>query len=138
MTARILLLISLSAAIAPGGSKDRPWQEGKLLDRDLNGYFVPADFTVSAKAAEEEDTDTRVNSSAPVTVMENYVFECGDSVYLVQLTRIKSSKAARLSLVQPVKILVDKKKLRFIDQDGREYDSRIVKQADKNVRTAAR
>jgi hypothetical protein len=138
--ARIFVLISL-ATLAFAGSKERVWQEGKLLDRDLNGYFVPTDFTETAAAIQDAaNPDTRVNTALVVTVFDNYVLEAAGTVYLVEVSRLKNAKAARLSLVQPVKLSVEKKNLRFIDLEGREVQGHIVKQAEKNpqVRTAAR
>jgi hypothetical protein len=59
------------------------------------------------------------------------MFESPDAVYLVQVARLRSSRLIRVSAISPVKIAVEKGKLWFVDQEGVEYDARILKQVQK-------
>jgi hypothetical protein len=132
--AKILLMISLAAASL--AAKDRAWQTGSLLDKSLNPYFKTAssgdgggDTTVKY---ESYAVSVNVHHSSGDVIYDDYVVEGPDTVYMVEVTRFKSSKAAHLSLSLPVTFAVEKNKLFIKDLDRDEYEGQILKQIDKD------
>ena len=54
------------------------------------------------------------------------------TVYMVEATRFKNSKAAHLSLSQPLSFAVEKNRLWIKDLDRDEYEAQILKQVPKD------
>jgi hypothetical protein len=132
---RILLMISLAAASL--AAKDRAWQTGQLLDNALNPYFKTVSGNGgSAKSAEDRvvgdyAVQVNVHASSGDVLHDDYVIEGEDTVYLVETTRFKSSKAPHLSLSRPLSFAVEKNKLWIKDLDRDEFEAQILKQAQK-------
>lgn len=135
---RIFVFVALAALSAT--AKDRAWQTGTVLDTDRNAYFANATY----KAGSDPDNAPSIpgadgnyavsmnsNNAGLNLFRQNYVIESPDSAYLVFLTQLKSFKAPRLSLVKPVRFAVEKNKLWFVDLDGQQYETKILKQAAK-------
>jgi hypothetical protein len=137
--ARILLMISLAAASL--AAKDRAWQTGQLLDKDLNPYIRT---TVSGGGGDHGGfaSPSIMNPSVAVSVnvshsngdvaYDDYVVACDDAVYLVEFTHLKTYKAPHLSLSLPLNFAVEKNKLWIKDLDGTEYGTQILKQVQKD------
>ena len=133
---RLGLVLALAAAIgqgsAWGASKERAWQQGMLLNPENNAYFKSVGRTEGAgavgfHAAGTTDPDAKHD----VTVQDHYVVDAGDATYLVERVRLGSSEAAKVYITMQVKFFVEKKKLYIVDRDGKEVETRIVKQAPK-------
>jgi hypothetical protein len=135
---RILLMISLAAASL--AAKDRAWQTGQLLDKDLNPYFRAMVSDDGGKHAKSGDGAVMYGLAANVNVShdtgdvayDDYVIEGQDIVYLVEFARLKSYKAAHLSLSLPLSFAVEKNKLWIKDLDQTEYGTQILKQVPKD------
>ena len=72
-----------------------------------------------------------MHTSDSTVAYDQFVVDGGDKVYMVELTRLKVSKAPRVSLVRPLTFAVDKDKLWIRDEDRAEYETKILKQVDK-------
>src|SRR5580658_7181833 len=134
--ARILLMMSLAAASL--AAKDRAWQTGQLLDKTLNPYFKVADSANGdakgiGTAVQYENLAIAVNvhHSSGDVIYDDYVIEGDDTVYMVESTRFKNTKAAHLSLSRPLSFAVEKNKLWIKDLDKDEYEAVILKQVPK-------
>ncbi len=134
---RLGLVLTLAAAIGQGSfgaDKERPWQQGMLLNPENNAYFKSVGRTEGTgpagfHAAGSTDPDAKHD----LTVQDNYVVDAGDSAYLVQRIRLSSSDAAKVYITMQVKFFVEKKKLYMVDKDGREVETKIMKQAPKGT-----
>ena len=134
--ARILLMISLAAASL--AAKDRAWQTGTLLDKDLNPYFkMVSDNGGGDKSGgssvqyESFAVGVNVHRSTGDLIYDEYVIEGEDTVYMVEAARFKTYKAAHLSLSLPLSYAVEKNKLFIKDLDRNEYETVILKQVSK-------
>jgi hypothetical protein len=133
---RLGLVLALAAAIGQGSwgaSKERAWQQGMLLNPENNAYFKSVAKSESQggsafHAAGSTDPDAKHD----VAVQDNYVVDTSDATYLVERVRLSSVEAAKVYITMQVKFFVEKKKLYMIDRDGKEVETRIVKQAPKN------
>jgi hypothetical protein len=128
--ARILLMISLAAASL--AAKDRAWQTGTLLDKSLNPYFRTVDGSADkpheSVSYESFAVAVNVRRSTGDVIIDDYVVEGADTVYLAEGTRFKTFKAAHLSLSLPLTYAVEKNKLYIMDLDKNEYETVILKQ----------
>jgi hypothetical protein len=136
--ARILLIISLAAVSL--AAKDRDWQSGQLLDKDLNPYFrmVSGDGGGHAKSGADPAMfgvalAVNVSQGSGEVAYDDYVIEAQNTAYLVELARLKSYKPAHLSLSLPLSFAVEKNKLWIKDLDGKEYGAQILKQVEKDA-----
>jgi len=137
--ARILLIMSLAAASL--AAKDRAWQTGQLLDKTLNPYLKAADSgsgDAKGNAIQYENLAVAVNvhHSSGDVIYDDYVIEGEDTVYMVESTRFKNTKAAHLSLSRPLSYAVEKNKLWIKDLDKDEYETVILKQVQKGASAA--
>lgn len=139
--ARATILILLAAATGFAASKERAWQNGHLLDRNNNKYLTPVrqaqDITAPAPAIGGL-FDSSANHSTTPTVYDDYVIEGSDAVYEAEIGHLPSAKTARLSPLGPVKFAVDKNKLWLVDNDGKEYEARILRLVRKQDVVAAK
>jgi len=132
---RLGLVLTLAAAIGQGSfgaDKERAWQQGMLLNPENNAYFKSVDKTeglgeAGFRAAGTTDPDARHD----VSVQDNYVVDSGDAAYLVQRVRLSSASPAKVYITMQVKFFVEKKKLFIVDKDGRQVETKIVKQTSK-------
>lgn len=132
---RLGLVLTLAAAIGQGSfgaDKERAWQQGMLLNPENNAYFKSVDKTeaigaTAFRAAGSTDPDAKHD----ISVQDNYVVDAGDAAYLVQRVRLSNSSAAKVYITMEVKFFVEKKKLILVDKDGKQVETKIVKQAQK-------
>jgi hypothetical protein len=135
---KLAAMFALAAIAGWGGSKERDWQNAKLLDPDRTKYF--ANEHLEATSARPE-LNTGVTSSNGYTASSNagtvspavhdfYIVETQDMVYLAERIRLKSSPAAKLGVTRPVKFAVDKKNLYLMNENGDEYQTKILKQVE--------
>src|SRR5580704_356846 len=133
--AKTLLIFCLAAAGL--AAKDRAWQTGNLLDTSRNPFFKTTAADGGQKSQPYAQMDggggvaVNVHTTDNTVAYDQFVVDGGDKVYMVELTRLKVSKAPRVSLVKPVTFAVDKEKLWILDEDRAEYETRILKQVDK-------
>jgi hypothetical protein len=129
---QIAVIIAL-AALGMAGSKERDWQGGRLLDSERNHYFEPTGHQAGTNDSEKnEGFDNQNQGSAFGSgIVDTYVVETDECVYLVSRTRLKITKAPALLRYRPVKFAVEKKKLWLIDADGKEVETKIVKTLQK-------
>ena len=134
-------MILLAAATGLAASKERAWQNGHLLDRNNNNYLTPVrqaqDITAPAPAIGGLFDSSANHSTAP-TVYDDYVIEGPDAVYEAEIGHLPSARPAQLSPLGPVKFAVDKNKLWLVDNDGKEYEARIVRLMRKQDSVAAK
>jgi hypothetical protein len=132
---RLGLVLTLAAAIGQGSwgaDKERAWQQGMLLNPENNAYFKSVDKTEGLGATGFHATGTTdPDAKHDISVQDNYVVDAGDAAYLVQRIRLSSSSAAKVFITMQVKFFVEKKKLYMVDKDGKEVETKIVKQASK-------
>lgn len=137
MTRTLLIFCFAAATLA---AKDKAWETGAVLDKTFNPYFRPVDKqsppTPSLNSqVQQEDSGAvvavNVSHSSGEVVYESFVIQSDDRVFMVELMRLKSFKAPRLSLSQPVTFAVEKDKLWFKDLDRVEYQTKILKEADR-------
>jgi hypothetical protein len=137
MLLRIAALIALAAGLAPAAPKNRDWQTGTLLDTADNIYFGraysrPVDTTMSyGDPRDGSELHVGGRSTAENFVLDQYVIESEQYVYLVQIMRLKSNKPFALSANTPVKFAVQKKNFWLVDADGAEHQTTIAKMKPK-------
>jgi hypothetical protein len=135
---KLVAMLALAAITGWGGSKERDWQSAKLLDPDRTKYFNGEHLD----AIERPLLDTGVASSAGYTANSNtataspavhdyYIVETQGMVYLAERIRLKSAPAAKLAVTRPIKFAVDKNKLYLMNESGEEYQTKIVKQVER-------
>jgi hypothetical protein len=116
--------------------KDRAWQSGLLLSTVSNQYFVNVSYSSESDGATWSMTqgdDGRFTlvgqpkAYATNSTYDNYVIQSQFCAYLVQRWRPKASPMVRLPGTTPLKFAVDKSKLYVLDEDGKEYETKIVK-----------
>ena len=130
MTSAVLIGILATSAWA----KDRLWQDGSLLDTRSNKYFPSMESSGEADRALPGRMFADPQSvTTTVTVYDRYVVEAGDAVYLVERGRFRSSKPSLLRPNLSIKFAVDKKKIWLLDEEGRELETTILKQIEKDV-----
>jgi hypothetical protein len=112
-------LITILTGVADA-EKQRDWQTGKVLDTDRNRYFAGT-------------YDSGSGFGVPVyRTYALYAIEAEKYVYLTE-ERLpwRWSKPARLIVNTPVKFAAEKRKLFIVDDDGKEHETKIVKQVLK-------
>jgi hypothetical protein len=137
-------------------AKDRPWQGGQLLSTASNRFFANIAYVTETDASTWSfvlGSDGKFTAfihaaatGASSYVYDNYVIETEFCGYLVQRTRLKTVPPARFPGTKPLKFAIEKTKIWIIDEDGKEYEAKIVKQIQKDpegdaqtpVRTAVR
>jgi hypothetical protein len=134
---KLAAMFALAAIAGFGGSKERDWQSAKLLDPDRTKYFTDEhrDSTETRPGL-----DTGVNNgytasaniaAASPAVHDFYIVETQGMVYLAERIRLKASPAAKLAVTRPVKFAVDKKNLYLMNENGDEYQTKILKQVER-------
>lgn len=132
MMKRVAGIVALSTAICLAAPKERAWQDARLLDTRDNPYFNPKDFGsagpgLTQSQAYSEYTVSQ-NSSTSKVVYDHYVIEGRSSAYLVEMGRLKDYPAAHVILRKGLKFAVEKSKLWFIDEDGKEVETKVLKE----------
>ncbi len=105
-----------------------------LLNPENNAYFkkVWKKPRVWAQTAFRAAGSTDPDAKHEISVQDNYVrWMAGDAAYLVQRVRLSNATAAKVYITMEVKFFVEKKKLILVDKDGRQVETKIVKQAQK-------
>jgi hypothetical protein len=135
----LVATFALVAVAGRGGSKERDWQSAKLLDPDRTHYFSHEDLS---PGADRPGLDTSVIPASGYTASANaapavagvhdyYIVETQDQVYLADRLRLKSAQKAKLAVTRPVKFAVEKNKLYLMNENGEEYQTKIVKQVER-------
>lgn len=132
MMKRVAGIVALSTAICLAAPKERAWQDARLLDTRDNPYFNPKDFGsmgpgLTQSQAYSEYTVSQ-NSNTSKVVYDHYVIEGRASAYLVEMGRLKDYPAAHVVLRKGLKFAVEKSKLWFIDEDGKEVETKVLKE----------
>lgn len=124
-------------------TKDRAWQSGNLLSVANNIYFFNVTYTSDLEGSEwpfSQGSDGRLtvtgqiaaNTPSPYTY-DNYVIESQFVAYLVQRMRPKTSPAVRFPGTKPLKFAVEKNKMWVIDDQGIEYETKVIKLIQKDA-----
>jgi hypothetical protein len=131
----IFPLLAVCFPVMFGAPKVRNWQTGRALDPQRSQYFVGA--VCIANTADTAKADggwagygIQQNASVRAAYQryETFLIEGDTYAYLAQEhLQEMSSKPANLTVNEPVKCAVDKRKLFVIDQDGKEHEMEIVK-----------
>ncbi len=141
--ARTLLILCAAAALsAPAAlsAKDRAWQTGQLLDKNLNPYFrtvandaagVSSSNSASFGSGDNGALAVKSHQSEGDISYDNYVIAGPDTVYLVEFAHFKTFPAANVSMAKPVSFAIEKNKLIILDLDHREFETTILKQTNK-------
>ena len=131
------------SAVARASTKDRAWQSGRLLSVPNNNYFFNVTYTSDLEGSSwafTQGSDGRLtvsnqiaaNTASPYTY-DNYIIESQFCAYLVQRMRPKTSPAARFPGTDTLKFAVEKNKLWVLDDEGREYETKVVKLIQKDA-----
>lgn len=140
--------------VVRASTKDRAWQSGQLLSVPSNNYFFNVTYVSDMEGSAwpfSQGSDGRftvtgqiaANTASPYTY-DSYVIESQFVAYLVQRMRPKTSPPVRLPGTQPLKFAVDKGKMWVLDEQGIEYETKVIKLIQKDAivdplaRTAAR
>lgn len=132
----LLLILVLLPSMCFAAKKQREWQTGKLLDTDRSRYFAGTTGSASSQGSAQVHGNTATyngqsngSSVAIYRTYQDYVIESDKYIFVVE-ERIKWrwSKAARLIVNAPVKFSIEKQKLYLLDDDGKEHETKIVKQ----------
>lgn len=121
--------------------KDRPWQAGKLLSAAVNPFFENVPFSTDMDGGSwsfSQGKDGKVSVSVrqvslptnPFT-FDDYLIESEFCVYLVQHERQKSATPVRFNGTVALRFAVEKSRLWVIDEDGKEIETKIVKQLQR-------
>jgi hypothetical protein len=130
------------ADAAPHPVKDRAWQSGQLLSTVANSYFVNVNYTTDSDGATwtmVQGNDGRLTLVSQTKVppssftYDNYVIESQFCAYLVQRSRVKTAPIARFPGTTALRFAVEKNKLYVLDEEGREYETRIVKLVQRDA-----
>jgi hypothetical protein len=136
--------------VAHATTKDRAWQSGHLLSVASNNFFFNVTYSSDTDGSAwpfSQGSDGRytvtgqiATESGSAYTYDNYVLESEFVAYLVQRMRPKTSPAVRLPGTKPLKFAVEKNKLWVLDDQGIEYETKIVKliQKDSIVDPSAR
>lgn len=144
----ILLAAVLAAAPLSAREKEQTWQAGTVLDTDRSRTFFGTYGSTSGSGTLNTNStvmDTPGGGSIMTTgdysqqassssvalykVYENYVIQSDEFVYLTEeRLRFKWSKPARLVVNSPVQFAVERNALYILDLDGKEHETRILKQ----------
>ena len=136
MAKTLLILCWAAASLA---AKDRAWQTGQLLDKTLNPYFRVASVSNDSGPTSTATTfGTGDNGALAVkphaadgeVSYENYVIASPDTVYLVEFAHFRNFQVANISSGKRVTFAVEKDKLWILDLDRREFETKIIKQAE--------
>jgi hypothetical protein len=143
-----------SANLPPAGiPRDRPWQSGQLLSTSANLLFANIPYTTETDAAAwtfvtgadgKATAFIHAASQNSSYIYDNYVIETEFCGYLVQRARLKAAPPVRFPTTKSLKFAIEKTKIWIIDEDGKEYEAKIVKQIQKDseartlTQTAAR
>ncbi len=123
--------------VARASSKDRAWQSGRLLSVPNNNYFFNVTYTSDLEGSSwafTQGSDGRytvsnqiaATTASPYTY-DSYIIESQFCAYLVQRMRPKTSPPARFPGTDGLKFAVEKNKLWVLDEEGREYETKVVK-----------
>ena len=140
----IFALVALSAAMCLAGTKEREWQDARLLWRDKNPYFEPSsepkeglDWAERAtRDGQSYGTSTSTPKPAVAAVHDEFVFETAETAYLIRTTRLSNVKPTKLDW--KLKFALDKKKVIVIDIEGKEVRAEIIGEKHKTVSQSTR
>jgi hypothetical protein len=132
----LVAAFALVAVAGWGGSKERDWQAAKLLDPDRTHYFSKENLSsdpsrpgVDSSVTTMSGYNTSTNTPGVVeSVHDYYIVQTQDQVYLAERLRLKSAQKAKLVVTRPVKFAIEKNKLYLMNENGEEYQTKIVKQ----------
>lgn len=137
---KLAALFALAAIIGWGASKERDWKAGKLLDPNRTQYFAKEslDATPTRPGLDTKVQGQGFQASANAgpespAVHDYYIVEAEGMVYLAERIRLKSSPAAKLAVTRPLKLAVDKKTLYLMNENGEEYQTKILKQIERET-----
>ena len=132
----LVLALAAQAALAASPTKqapDRLWQQGMLLNPENNAYFKSVPKSEALMTPEMGPTTVSyLNSATAVSTRDSYVLNTEDAAYLVERVRLSSSPSAKVFITMDVKFFVQKNKVYLVDREGREVETKIVKQARKD------
>jgi hypothetical protein len=129
--------------VVRASTKDRAWQSGQLLSVANNNYFFNVTYSSDLEGSAwpfSQGSDGRLtvtgqiaaNTESPYTY-DNYVIESPFVAYLVQRMRPKTSPAVRFPGTKPLKFAVDRGKMWIIDEQGIEYETKVIKLVQKDA-----
>lgn len=128
--------------VARASTKDRAWQAGHLLSVANNNYFFNVTYTSDTEGTAwpfSQGSDGRYTVTGQIAAdtssfytYDNYVIESEFVAYLVQRMRPKTSPPVRLPGTKPLKFAVEKTKLWVLDENGIEYETKVIKLIQKD------
>jgi hypothetical protein len=126
-TAAAVGFVLLIAPHCTAASKITSWEIGKVLDADRKQELVgTAEHSATYGPASHATTSVLYNS------YEEYTIESDKFVYITrEHLRTERSKPALLTINGPVKFHVDGRRLVILDNEGKERETTIVKQASR-------
>ena len=130
----LLIFAAILCCASPliGKTKDRAWQTGKMLDSDRTHYYAGTVGSANATTYGTNQTSASGSTTAVYRVNQVYAIELGDYVYVSQ-ERLKWrwSKPANVTVNGPVRVVIEKRKLFILDEEGKEHETEIIKKTLK-------
>jgi hypothetical protein len=129
--------------VVRASTKDRAWQSGQLLSVADNNFFFNVTYSSDVEGSTwpfSQGSDGRYTVTGQIATAttsaytyDNYVVESQFVAYLVQRMRPKTSPPVRLPGTKPLKFAVDKGKMWVLDEQGIEYETKVIKLIQKDA-----
>lgn len=122
-----LAVALLLSALACATDKPRAWQTGKLLDTERTRVLT------GTRSERDYSSPSGQRSQAECEPIDTYAIEGATYSYVVQELRnrfkptIRPPKPANVTVNGEVRYAVEKDKLFFVDEDGKEHQTAILK-----------
>lgn len=142
MKARLLLAVVLVVGVACASwsqqKKTRNWQEGVLLSvektKELDSTTTTTDTEGKVKPGDKYSEQSTSTKNQNYDYYAIYAVQAGDIIYTARQHLLFSfSKPANIALGEKLKYAVEKDKLYMLDDDGKEFSAKVVKQALKST-----
>lgn len=112
----------------PRDKKGREWKIGKLLDSDSNSYTTYGNSSTTGKLNSNGTYNSTTSQSGWNHNQYFYTIEGDDYVFIVsRVLSFRWQREPQVTINGPIKYAVQKDKLYFIDDNGREMNGKITK-----------
>jgi hypothetical protein len=133
-----LLITSLMLFAMPGqaAKHERNWQTGTLLDAQKSrvylGTYGQSNTSGSVDGTGAFHSSSSGSQKAKYETQETAVVDGGDKIYVVErFLKWPWNKEANLTTNAPIKYAIEGRKMYLLDDDGREYKTKIIKKTLK-------
>ncbi len=134
--ALLTVLLASAASIQSYAAKhERNWQNGTLLDAQKSRVYLGTYSSTNTygnanvygnSATYNSNSNTRRQARYGMEEVE--VVDSGDKVYVIsRLLKYRWNKEANVTVNAPVKFAIEGNHMYLLDEDGREYKTKIMK-----------